>query len=60
MNKDSSVVTLKKAGRKPEVTLAQVIKAADILKQQKRDITGWTLRDVIGSGGPNYLNELWL
>lgn len=60
MNKDSSVVTLKKAGRKPEVTLAQVIKAAEILKQQKRDITGWTLRDVIGSGGPNYLNELWL
>ena len=56
---ENSVVELKKSGRKPDVTLDQVIKGAEILAQQKREITGWTLRDAIGSGGPKYLISVW-
>ncbi|KTF19546.1 DNA-binding protein [Pseudoalteromonas sp. 10-33] len=59
MKKESSVIELKKSGRKPKISLEQVIKASGILQQQKREITGWTLRDVIGSGGPQYLLGLW-
>ena len=59
MEKENSVVELKKSGRKPQVTLEQVVKASERLKQQNRKVTGWTIRDVIGSGGPNYLEGLW-
>jgi len=59
LEKENSVVELKKSGRKPNVTLEQVIKGAEILVQQKREITGWTLRDAIGSGGPKYLISVW-
>ena len=59
VKKESSVIELKKSGRKPKISLEQVIKASGILQQQKREITGWTLRDVIGSGGPQYLLGLW-
>jgi hypothetical protein len=59
LEKENSVVELKKSGRKPEVTLEQVVKASERLKQQNRKVTGWTIRDVIGSGGPNYLEGLW-
>lgn len=54
MNTDVS-----KSGRKPEVTVEQVIEASEILMQQNRKVTGWTLREVIGSGGPNYLLRVW-
>lgn len=59
LKKENSIVELKKSGRKPEVTLEQVVKASERLKQQNRKVTGWTIRDVIGSGGPNYLESLW-
>ena len=59
MKEKNSTTVLKKPGRKPEVKLEQVIAAAERLIQENRYITGWTLRDVIGSGGPNYLIKIW-
>jgi hypothetical protein len=55
----NSIVELKKAGRKPKVSLEQIIDGADLLKSQRREITGWTLRDAIGAGGPSYLISEW-
>ncbi|MFT6585309.1 MAG: hypothetical protein ACJAUY_001632 [Cognaticolwellia sp.] len=59
LKEKNSTTVLKKPGRKPEVKLEQVIAAAERLIQENRYITGWTLRDVIGSGGPNYLIKIW-
>lgn len=59
MNTENSIVSIKKPGRKPKVSLEQIIYGADLLKSQRREITGWTLRDAIGAGGPNYLISEW-
>ncbi len=50
---------ISKPGRKTEVSPEQVIKAASILQEQRRKITGWSLREVIGSGGPNNLLNIY-
>jgi chromosome segregation ATPase len=48
-----------KAGRKPEVTIEQIVDAAKGLQVQGRRVTGYTLRDYLGFGGPKFMLEEW-
>ncbi len=50
---------MKKTGRKSQVPLEEIIKAAAVLQAQRRKITGWSLRQEIGSGGPKNLITTW-
>lgn len=55
----SESTEISKPGRKTQVSPEQVIKAASILQEQRRKITGWSLREVIGYGGPKNLLNIW-
>jgi hypothetical protein len=50
---------IKKSGRKSQALLEEIIKAAAVLQEQSRKITGWSLRQEIGSGGPKNLITTW-
>jgi hypothetical protein len=50
---------VKKSGRKPQVQVEEIIKAAAVLQEQRRNITGWSLRQEIGSGAPKNLISQW-
>lgn len=59
MRNEKTHIENKKVGRKPSVTLEQVVEAAKELQSQNRAIIGWSLRSVLGEGGPKYLINLW-
>lgn len=59
MNDSMQMQETGKPGRKPQISNEQILEAAATLQSQGRDITGWALRDVIGSGGPKYMIRVW-